>query len=388
MAPMRGITLLCIVVASCAFNVPHNVAHSSRFSLSSHKPSFLKMANDETASLLEEAARLKKEAEMLQKELEAEKAASPPRKSTPLVQEKKEAEPVKKPKTSLSFEQVLAKLDAVEGETFGTMVNMKEEGMITMWGSEVAECRRVNMISMTSQTGIRGADLGADTSSTLDDLKFSILYVTMGSFALAVLSGIVIGGNVGATLTYLFAVIPILFLGVGSTAPGLISAGIDAVKSRADPTFDERRVRHEAAHFLVGYLLGYPIKSYKASGSTNEVEFYDSVDGDDYIANPGAQLTKEQVAPLAVISMAGIAGECLKYGDAKGGQADLNDLQSFLSRVNPYIRSDEQQDITRGGLVAAYKMLKDCSSEYEAVVESFRTKKAVNECIAAIETSK
>ncbi|CAN0439999.1 unnamed protein product, partial [Ectocarpus sp. 13 AM-2016] len=39
--------------------------------------------------------------------------------------------------------------------------------------------------------------------------------------------------------------------------------------------YEERRVRHEAAHFLSGYLCGLPIKSYKADGGTTLVEFYD-----------------------------------------------------------------------------------------------------------------
>lgn len=57
--------------------------------------------------------------------------------------------------------------------------------------------------------------------------------------------------------------------------------------------YEERRVRHEAAHFLSGYLCGLPIKSYKADGGTTLVEFYDSVEGD--IAGRALKFTPDEV---------------------------------------------------------------------------------------------
>ncbi|CAM9413198.1 unnamed protein product [Heterosigma akashiwo] len=119
---------------------------------------------------------------------------------------------------------------------------------------------------MTSATGIEGKDLSPLEGGNEDDLRWSLVVVCLGSFILAAGSGIVIGGNVGATLTYLFAVIPILFLGVGSTAPGIITSAIEGFKTNTDSDFNERRIRHEAAHFLVGYALGFPIRSYTSEG--------------------------------------------------------------------------------------------------------------------------
>ncbi|CAN0330974.1 unnamed protein product, partial [Hapterophycus canaliculatus] len=57
--------------------------------------------------------------------------------------------------------------------------------------------------------------------------------------------------------------------------------------------YEERRVRHEAAHFLSGYLCGLPIKSYKADGGTTQVEFYDSADGD--MGGRAMKFTSEEV---------------------------------------------------------------------------------------------
>lgn len=52
-------------------------------------------------------------------------------------------------------------------------------------------------------------------------------------------------------------------------------------------------MRHEAAHFLAGYLCGLPIKSYRADGGTTLVEFYDSVDGD--MGGRALKFTPEEV---------------------------------------------------------------------------------------------
>lgn len=57
--------------------------------------------------------------------------------------------------------------------------------------------------------------------------------------------------------------------------------------------YEERRVRHEACHFLSGYLCGLPIKSYRAEGGTTLVEFYDSVDGD--LGGRALKFTPEEV---------------------------------------------------------------------------------------------
>jgi hypothetical protein len=49
-----------------------------------------------------------------------------------------------------------------------------------------------------------------------------------------------VGGNVGASFTYGFAILPILFLGIGSSSPGIIVALVNLFKVRLDPDFRDR----------------------------------------------------------------------------------------------------------------------------------------------------
>lgn len=67
----------------------------------------------------------------------------------------------------------------------------------------------------------------------MDDLKYALGAVCLFSFIAAVGFGSAIGGNVGASFTYFFALLPIVFLAIGSTAPGIITAVINSVKRKS-----------------------------------------------------------------------------------------------------------------------------------------------------------
>lgn len=69
-------------------------------------------------------------------------------------------------------------------------------------------------------------------------------------------------------------------------------------------------MRHEAAHFLAGYLCGLPIKSYKADGGTTLVEFYDSVEGD--MGGRALKFTPEEVDQVSrLVFVAVVCTTCL-----------------------------------------------------------------------------
>ncbi|CAM9518219.1 unnamed protein product, partial [Ectocarpus sp. 12 AP-2014] len=163
--------------------------------------------------------------------------------------------------------------------------------------------------------------------------------------AAAVGVGAAIGGNVGASFTYFFALLPIVFLGIGSTAPGVITAVINNVRRKSQDDYEERRVRHEAAHFLSGYLCGLPIKSYKADGGTTLVEFYDSAEGD--MSGRAMKFTPEEVDQVSIVAMSGAVGEALSYGTATGGASDLDNLGQIMNQTNPPMDGKEQQSQAR-----------------------------------------
>ena len=72
--------------------------------------------------------------------------------------------------------------------------------------------------------GIGGDGGGGDVK--FEDFQDLTIAVVLGSTVLGILALAVLPPNVGATLTYLFALIPIGFVGIGSVAPGIIAGAI------------------------------------------------------------------------------------------------------------------------------------------------------------------
>jgi hypothetical protein len=213
--------------------------------------------------------------------------------------------------------------------------------------------------------------------------------VTGASTLAAIASLAFLPPNIGATLCYGFALIPILFLGIGSTAPGFIAEAIATVRGGdkgTDGTIitkQERICRHEAAHFCCGYWCGLPIVNYNTLDVSNtnvaRVEFD--------IASGGTNgYTPTEVAALTVTAMAGLAGESMKYGSANGATEDLLLLENNVFRKSQnFIGAAASQDLTRWGALTASLLLKQNAKQYEEVVTAFQRQASIDECIAILE---
>jgi len=247
----------------------------------------------------------------------------------------------------------------------------------------------VSLSFLEQRTGgkITGASLGVDGEDdvSLDDFKYATIGVTLGSSALGIASLVFLPDNTGAALCYGFALLPVGWVAIGSSAPGILAGLIAAVQNGGDnDTEKEDRIcRHEAGHFLCGYLCGLPVRSYSTSTETGFpcVEFHPCAEG-----NPGRELTGEEVAVMSVVAMSGSVAEALVFDEAKGGGNDLLELEGLFKRSKEFLGATKQQDLTRWGALASYNLLTGNKGAYEKLVEAFKAKKTVAECIAAIES--
>ena len=213
----------------------------------------------------------------------------------------------------------------------------KANGRATLWNSISPTVRR-DVFPNELERLVR-CDPGRIASpSDSNDLNF-IVAVTLSASALATVVGVVLPGDWGAFGSYLIGSVSLVVLAIGSTAPGLLRVGVDRL-ARANPEYRRRVARHEAGHFLVGFALGVPVASYDLGIDSSHVNFMESKLERKIFS--GAKLTEEEVLPLAVISMAGVAGEALTFDDVMGQNADLYDLQRILNRVSPKL-SDAAQ---------------------------------------------
>lgn len=247
----------------------------------------------------------------------------------------------------------------------------------------------VTLQSLESRTDgkITGASLGigGEGDVKFEDFQDLTVAVVLGSTGLGIASLALLPENIGATLTYLFALIPVGFIGVGSVAPGLIAEVIQGSRQTSDDEIKrkERICRHEAGHFLCGYLCGLPVKSYEINADTGAacVEFH--MDG----SEAGGKLSEDDLAALSVVAMSGSVAEILAYEKARGGENDLLQLQDCFRRGKDFIGAAKQQDLTRWGALTAYSMIKGNMGKYEKLVDAFKEKKNLAECVAIIESS-
>lgn len=260
---------------------------------------------------------------------------------------------------------------------------LKESQSVTAFGSANVKTFPVTLQMLEQRTGLTAETLGlAESEVSLDDFKYATLYVAGGSAVAAIASLAFLPPNVGATLCYLFALVPIVFLGVGSTAPVLIAnaiAGLRGDDSDADAvSARERRCRHEAAHFCCGYWCGLPVSSYSVGD--------DSVACVEFGVASNNNYSTTEVAALAVTALAGLVGEAKKWGKAVGATQDLMTLEAVFRRSGEFIGAAAQQDLTRWGAMTACLLLKQNEEKYEQVVEAFQQQKSIEDCIAVLES--
>uniref|UniRef100_A0A0D9WA55 Uncharacterized protein n=1 Tax=Leersia perrieri TaxID=77586 RepID=A0A0D9WA55_9ORYZ len=252
-----------------------------------------------------------------------------------------------------------AAIDKKDGEEVKQALDqLKEVGWAKRWGSQPYVSRRTTSLRELTTLGIKNAENLA-IPSVRNDAAF--LFTVVGSTGfLAVLAG-QLPGDWGFFVPYLIGSISLIVLAIGSISPGLLQAAIGAF-STVFPDYQERIARHEAAHFLVAYLIGLPILGYSLDIGKEHVNL---IDEQLQKLIYSGQLDQKEIDRLAVVSMAGLAAEGLEYDKVVGQSADLFTLQVLFSA----------------------SLLKNNKVAHEALMSAMSQKASVLGCIEAIENA-
>ena len=148
--------------------------------------------------------------------------------------------------------------------------------------------RSLSDADLAIQTGIRNSkysvmeliELNGDRDA--DRAALSLLCVTVGSMVSALAANQNLPGPdiVRFVVVWLLSFAPLAFVGTGIAAPAELQAVLVRIQRELLPTYRRRMLQHEAGHFLLGHLLGLPIKGYRANAVKNAVEFYPLSDED------------------------------------------------------------------------------------------------------------
>ena len=256
-------------------------------------------------------------------------------------------------------------------------------GALPKWGTAARESlntqRRSVSLGELKLVGVKAPDAVA-TPTVRNDAAF-LATVVGGSSVLALLAGSLLPGDLSGFGAYLAGGVSIAVLAVGSVAPGLLSFFIDKF-SRVFPDYRERVRRHEAAHFLAGYLLGVPVTDYSLDINNPHTRFAELDLGRRLVEG---ELTPDQVNRYAIVCMAGVTGEAVWSETVAGQTADLIDLQAVLNRVRPRLSDRDQQAATRWAVWAAAVLLRQYTAEYEALQAAMEQGASLVECVRAIE---
>ncbi|KAL1569581.1 hypothetical protein AAHA92_01044 [Salvia divinorum] len=255
---------------------------------------------------------------------------------------------------------------------------LREVGWAKKWSSQpYISCSTTSLRELTT-LGLKNAENLA-IPSTRNDAAF--LFTVVGSTGfLGILAG-QLPGDWGFFVPYLVGSISLVVLAIGSISPGLLQAAIGGFSSFF-PDYKERIARHEAAHFLVAYLLGLPILGYSLDiGKENVNLINERLEKLIY----SGQLDAKELDRLAVVAMAGLAAEGLQYDKVVGQSADLFSLQRFINRSKPELSRDQQQNLTRWAVLFAASLIKNNGALHEALMAAMSRNATVIECIEAIE---
>lgn len=257
---------------------------------------------------------------------------------------------------------------------------LSEEGWAKKWSSQPYMSRRTTSLRELTNLGIKNAENLA-IPSVRNDAAFLVTVVGTTS-VLAVIAG-QLPGDWGFFVPYLVGSISLVVLGVGSVSPGLLQAAISGF-STFFPDYQERLAAHEAAHFLVSYLIGLPILGYSLDIGKEHVNLID-----ERLAKLiySGQLDSKELDRLAAVAMAGLAAEGLKYDKVIGQSADLFSLQRFINRSQPKISNEQQQNLTRWAVLYSASLLKNNKTIHEALMAAMSNNASVLECIKTIETA-
>lgn len=260
---------------------------------------------------------------------------------------------------------------------------LRDSQSLKYFGSANLRTFPVSLSMLEQRTALTPTNLGLDDSNVnLDDFKYATIYVLAFSAISGVASLAFLPPNIGATLCYVFAVLPVLFLGIGSTAPGLIADVIAKMRGANNELSSsvserDRRIRHEAAHFCCGYWCGLSVNQY-ALDPMPQVEFQ--------VGTPPYSNT--QIAALAVTALAGLVAEAKEYSNAMGAREDLLVLENDVFRKSQeFLGAAAQQDLTRWGALTAALLLQQHKPKFEKVVEAFARNAKLEECITILEST-
>ena len=296
--------------------------------------------------------------------------------------------------TSLTSKEIRSKLgylntgDAIRMTS--ELERIKSNNVISKWNSQNLKDSNfvVNNYQLKYKTNIEPVNL------KLDDVGFAyqnVLVAAIGIGTVCGLSATVVGGQTGFLLGYASALFPVILVGIGSIAPGLIGEALYRFKLVTNEEARKRHVRINAGKFLAGYICGLPVARFNQGKPSNTAEFFQLrptgiSEVEDKQMFSKSRFKQIDIARSSIVCLAGSVAECLEFGVASGSNpGDVNLLNELINSVEPAITPERVQNHIRWSALTAWEILYQYKEEYQRLVVAFEKGLPMEECIAVIE---
>jgi hypothetical protein len=147
-------------------------------------------------------------------------------------------------------------------------------------------------------------------------------------------------------LVWILSFSPLILVGYGLAVPEKLSAALITIQRAVFPSYRKRMIQHEAGHFLVGHLLGWPVKSYRVGNAVkNAVEFYPLSDvdaGKDRAEALGFNVKRGEAEEEVVIETQ--SSEDRPYFSKEGRGSSIVDRSVFRDETSPIYELPSKDD--------------------------------------------
>lgn len=159
-------------------------------------------------------------------------------------------------------------------------------------------------------------------------------------------------------VVWILSFAPLALVGYGTATPDKLQAFLVTVQRNIFPVYRKRMIQHEAGHFLMAHLLGFPIQGYSTNAVKNAVEFYPLSDPDvgreraSMLGFDNRQLRQDELSYYDDDD--GVYGKDVPFFSKDGKGAGIVENQSVFRNVknytdNPFLKLkiDERNEPTK-----------------------------------------
>lgn len=275
-----------------------------------------------------------------------------------------------------------------ESEALAVITLLKAAQKIRGFGAARLVPKRDYALSELKLNDIEADKLLSPTESTISGIRD---WFTRG---FVVLVGVWIfaahpdGRQIAASLTFFGGAVAVDQIGFGG---GIEALALDTAAQATSPQYVTRLRLHEAAHFLVAYLMGILPKGYTLS-SKDAWEKYNALnvqagcafcDGEFQEEVALGKITSASLGKFACVALAGIGMEYVEFGFAEGGVSDVRQLDGMLRALDFSQKKSDSE--VRWAVLNVISILRRHKGVVVALAETMATGATVGECVKRIE---